>query len=345
MNEGVTSNTHLPPGQIETKRFPAVGERVPSADLSVPSRWEMAINGLVDTPSVITLDQFLSGADQILTFDIHCVTGWTRFDSSFSGVPLALLLEEASVQKDARFVSFDSYSERGHHVSLPLEVAMDSSWLVHSFEGDPLTVEHGGPVRVVTPGRYFYKSIKWLKTISLLAEDRPGWWEVDSSYHNNADPWPGDQRFTTGSLRPDQLERFLNAPTYDKYRNRVFLGLDLRGWQPATLDLRRLYLKNCDLRDVDFRGADFRESNLSLSNLVGANLSGANFSGSDLEGADFAGADLSKADLTDTALSATRFGGALVSGADFSRSRGLVEEQEAYLVGQGIRLTTDAGSS
>lgn len=78
MNEGVTPKPHLPPGQIETKRFPAVGERVPSTDLSDPSRWEMAINGLVDAPPVITLDQFLSRADQILTFDIHCVTRFRK---------------------------------------------------------------------------------------------------------------------------------------------------------------------------------------------------------------------------------------------------------------------------
>ena len=341
----MSPNPHFPPGQIETKRFPVVGERTPSSNLSDPALWALTIDGLVDTPSVLTLDQLLSRANQTINFDIHCVTSWTRFNSTFTGVPLAELLEDVTFGEDARFVSFAAYSERGHHVSLPIDFAMGSSWVVHSFEGEPLSVEHGGPVRVLSPGRYFYKSIKWLKSISLLAEDRLGWWEENSSYHNNGDPMAGDQRFTTGSLRPNQLQRFLGASTYDKYRNRVLLGLDLQEWEPTSLDLRRLYLKNCDLRDVDLSGADLRESNLSLSNLAGANLSGANLSGSDLEGAVFVGADLTNADLSDTALSATRFDDALVAGADFSRSRALVEDQERYLIGQGIRLRIDPSGS
>ena len=78
--------------------------------------------------------------------------------------------------------------------------------------------------------------------------DRLGWWEEGSYYHNNANPWAGNERFTSGSLRPEQLDRFIEASGYDKYRGRVMMGLDLRGWAPASLDLRRMYLKNCDLR-------------------------------------------------------------------------------------------------
>lgn len=197
---------------------------------------------------------------------------------------------------------------------------MDHSCIVHAFEDEPLAIEHGGPVRVVTPGKYFYKSIKWLKSIELLTEDRVGWWETNSSYHNNADPSAGDERFTTGSLRPNQIQRFRDANNYDKYRGRVMIGLDLTGWTPATLDLRRLYLKQCDLRDVDLRGADLRECNLSLSRLVRARLSGADLSGADLEGADFSGANLEGANLSGTALSATRFDRAHVEGAEFRGS-------------------------
>jgi uncharacterized protein YjbI with pentapeptide repeats len=210
--------------------------------------------------------------------------------------------------------------------------------VVHSFEDEPLSVEHGGPVRVVTPGKYFYKSIKWLKSIELLAEDRPGWWEVNSAYHNNADPTRGDERFTSGSVRPDQLARFLTDGRYDKYRNRVMLGLDLTQWQPGTSDLRRLYLKNCDLSGVDLSGADLRESNLSLSSLRGARLCGVDFSGSDLEGADFTGADLTNADLSNSALSAARFGGATVTGAIFDGSRGLLESEARFLQSRGLAV-------
>jgi uncharacterized protein YjbI with pentapeptide repeats len=188
---------------------------------------------------------------------------------------------------------------------------------------------------VVTPSRYFYKSLKWVKRIVLLADDRLGWWEEGSFYHNNADPRPGDERFTSGSVRPDQLERFLSAAAYDKYRGRVMMGLDLRSWAPATRDLRRLQLKNCDLRGVSLPGVDLRESNLSLSDLRGADLRGADLSGSDLEGVNFSGADLSGADLSGTALSATRFvddtGEASLDRAVFDGSFGLVEEQEEFV--------------
>lgn len=326
----------LPPGQIETRRFPVVGERRPSAELDAAATWCLTIEGLVANPFSLDLSQYLALAHQQLTHDIHCVTSWTRFDSNWTGMPLWVLLEEADPLPQARFVSFSAYSERDHHTSLPLDVALESSWLVHEFDGTPLSREHGGPVRIVTPGKYFYKSIKWVKGVEVLSDDRLGWWETNSSYHNNADPWPGDQRFTTGSLRPQQLERFLAAGSYDKYRGLVFLGLDLRDWRPASDDLRRLYLKNCDLRGVDLSGVDLRGCNLSLSDLSGADLSGADISGSDLEGANFTGANLSRADLTGTALSAARFDRAQVTGARFEESWGLVEDQQRILRSQGV---------
>ncbi|MFP4072546.1 MAG: molybdopterin-dependent oxidoreductase [Actinomycetota bacterium] len=322
----------LPPGQIETRRFPVVGERRPSAGLG---DWRLSIQGLVDSPRMVDLEELLALDPAEITFDIHCVTSWTRRGSTFTGVPLARLV---SPLPGARFVSFTAYSDRNHHTSLPVDYAMAHSWVVHRFEGEPLPVEHGGPVRVVTPGKYFYKSIKWLKTIELLPEDRLGWWETNSSYHNNADPGPGDQRFTTGSLRPDQLDRFKTATNLDKYRGRMMIGLDLRNWAPAMSDLRRLYLKNCDLRGVDLSDADLREANLSLSDLKGAILRGADLSGSDLEGADFTGADLSEADLSGTALSAARFSDAMVEGARFDGAWGLLEGQAFYLESQGVSL-------
>lgn len=325
-------SSSLPPGQIETRRFPVVGERRPSAG---SGDWILSIEGRVESPRTVDLEELLALEQVEIIFDIHCVTGWTRRDSSFTGVPLARLV---SPLPDARFVSFAAYSDRNHHTSLPVDYAMAHSWVVHRFEGEPLPPDYGGPVRVVTPGRYFYKSIKWLKTIELLPEDRPGWWETNSSYHNNADPRPGDQRFTTGSLRPDQLDRFKTATNLDKYRGRVMIGVDLREWTPATSDLRRLYLKNCDLRGVDLSGADLRESNLSLSDLEGATLRGADLSGSDLEGADFTSADLTDADLSGTALSATRFSDAAVEGARFNGSWGLIEDQIFYLESQGVSL-------
>ena len=328
----------LPPGQIETRRFPVVGERTPSTELSDPTRWALEITGLVERPFEIGLHAFLDRANVGLTSDIHCVTSWSRLAMDWIGLPVRDLLYEAGLSDGAAFVSFESYSERAHHTSLPLDVVVESSWLMHTADGHPLDVDHGGPVRVFTEGRYFYKSVKWVKRIVVLAQDRPGWWETDSNYHNNADPIPGNERFTTGSIRPEQLERFLSAGSYEKYRGRVMVGLDLRSWSPVTRDLRRLYLKNCDLSGADLSGADLRESNLSLSDLRRVNLRGADLSGSDLEGANFAGADLRDADLSGTALSATRFEeaglGAVVTGARFDGSWGLTESQEEYLDGR-----------
>ncbi|HET9258877.1 MAG TPA: molybdopterin-dependent oxidoreductase [Acidimicrobiia bacterium] len=297
--------------------------------------WEIQVNGLVSEPRTIVLDELFGLEQRQITLDIHCVTSWTRFDSTFTGVPLAELLDPVA---PGRFVSFAARSHRGHHTSLPLRYALDHSWVVHSFEGHPLASEHGGPVRIVTPGKYFYKSIKWLRSMEVLEHDRLGWWEANSAYHNNADPARGDERFTSGSVRPEQLTRFLAADRYDKYRGRVMIGLDLRAWMPASTDLRRLYLKNCDLSGVDLSGADLRESNLSLSRLVGANLAGADLSGSDLEGADFSKSNLKDADLSDTALSAARFDGADVSGSNFDGSWGLLEGQHVFLVSSGVSL-------
>lgn len=329
-------NAPLPPGQIETRRFPVVGERAPSPELSNPSRWYLDVKGLVKEPMRLTLSEFMRLGHRNLTFDVHCVTSWTRLGTTFTGIPLADILRRADPSMEAAFVSFTAFSSRGHHTSLPLQTALESSWLVHSVDGKPLEPEHGGPVRVVTPGKYFYKSLKWVRSVELLAQDRLGWWETHSSYHNNADPWPGDQRFTTGSLRPDQLRRFRNATNYDKYRGRVMLGLDLRGWEPKSTDLRRLYLKNCDLRGVDLSSRDLREANLSLSDLRGASMRGTDLSGSDLEGADFGDADLSGADLSDAALSATRFEGAVLEGARFEGAWGLLEGQQRYLASSGV---------
>jgi DMSO/TMAO reductase YedYZ molybdopterin-dependent catalytic subunit len=321
----------LYPGQIETSRFPVVGER----SSVVPDDWELVVSGLVDTPATFDLISFLALAQHSMRADIHCVTSWSQFDVEWTGVPLSALLEVAGVQASARFVRFAAYSTRNHDTSLPLDLALEDCWLVHSLNGVPLSDTHGGPVRTVVPSRYFYKSLKWVRRIELVAEDQLGFWERTSDYHNGADPVSGYERFTTGSLRPAQLERFLAAENYAKYRKKVLLGLDLRSWDPKSKALRGLVLKNCDLRGVDLSKSDLRESNLSLSDLRGADLSSADVRGSDLEGADFTGADLSNADLSFSALSATRFSDgtseAVVAGMKWEDVFGLVESQEEFL--------------
>lgn len=336
----------LPPGQTATRKLPVVGEKAPPPEALDLAAWRLVVDGLVERRLELTREQLGTLPRGELTADIHCVTGWSRCATRFSGWPLEVLLARAGVRREARFVRFEAYSRRGHDSSLPLALARRDCWLVDTVEGEPLTPEHGFPLRAVTPSRYFYKSVKWVRRIELLAADRLGYWERESSYHNRGDPWAGDERFTTGSLPPERLERFRRAASYAPYRGakRTLIGLDLRGWSPASRDLRGLHLKSCDLREAQLAGADLRGANLSLSDLSGADLSGADLSGADLEGACFAGADLTGADLRETALSATRF---FVVAADGSRQEarvtglrrdgatGLLEDQEAFLEAAG----------
>lgn len=336
MRVDVTTGT-LHPGQVETRRFPVVGERAPVPVALDLDAWRLEVVGLVESPLSLTYPEVLAAATDELVADIHCVTSWSRLGLTFTGMPLRRVLDRVGVDPTAGFVRFEAYSPRRHDTSIPVDL-VDEAWLIHSLDGEPLTVEHGWPLRTVLPSRYFYKSLKWVHRIELLAEDRLGYWERESSYHNVGDPITGRERFTTGSLDPRQRARFLAADSYAKYRKRPLIGLDLRGWRPATHDLRDLALKDCDLRGVDLAGHDLRRANLSLSDLSGADLSGADLAGADLEGADLRDADLSGADLSDTFLSATRLTGARVVGARFAGASGLLEAEERYLRSMGIDL-------
>lgn len=340
------ASSRLPPGQALTRKFPVVGENAPSPAALDRERWRLAVDGEVERPLELDWNDWRALPRGERVVDLHCVTGWTRLDTRLGGVPLAHLLERARPRPAARFVRFEAYSERAHDTSLPLPLAVEDVWLVDEIDGRPLAVEHGGPLRSVAPARYFYKSLKWLARIDLLAEDRLGFWERDSAYHNVGDPWPGDQRFTTGSIDPDELVRFRAAADFAPWRlpRRVLLGVDLTGWRPAGRDLSGLRLKACDLSGADLTGCDLSGANLSLSNLRGARLAGVALAGADVEGADFSGADLAGADLSRSALSATRFftesadGARLearVAGLRLHGASGLLEAQEAFLAEHG----------
>jgi hypothetical protein len=336
----------LPPGQSLTRKFPVVGERQPSPEALDLATWRLHVDGLVTRPLELGWGDYQALAHEERDVELHCVTGWSRLGTRLGGMPLAALLERAAPDPAARFVRFEAYSPRAHDTSLPLELARRDTWLVHAVDGRPLEVEHGFPLRTVTPSRYFYKSLKWLRRIELLATDRLGFWERDSAYHNGGDPWPGDQRFTTGSIDPEELVRLRRGSDLAPWRlpKRVVLAADLSDWRPADRNLSRLRLKSCDLRGAQLAGCDLRDANLSLSDLRGADLSGADLTGADLEGANLAGADLSGADLSRTALSATRFvegdgaarREAIVVGLRLAGAQGLLEEQESFLRQRGI---------
>lgn len=335
----MSSEPRLPPGQAKTGKFPVVGEKDPAPAALDLAAWRLEVAGLVERPLSWTHPELMALPQRERRVDIHCVTGWSQFEMVFTGLPLAELLAYSRPLESAAFVSFEAYSGRRHDTSLPLALALEDTWLVHSRDGQPLAPEHGWPLRTLTPSRYFYKSLKWLHRIELLAEDKLGYWERESAYHNVGDPWRGDQRFTTGSLKPAEAERFREAESFRPWRGKVLLGLDLRGWRPKGDDLASLQLKNCDLRGADFAGKNLEGANFSLSDLRGADLRQARCAGADLEGANFAGADLRCADLGRTALSATRFfenvdgyrQEAQVEGMSWEGASGLLEDQEAFL--------------
>jgi DMSO/TMAO reductase YedYZ molybdopterin-dependent catalytic subunit len=333
----MSADDRVPPGQALTRKYPVVGEKSPAPQALDLGSWRLEVEGLIDPPFALTYGAILSLPQRDLVADIHCVTGWTQLDMRFTGIPLADLLavRGAHVLPAAAFVRFVAYSDRAHDTSLPLDRALADTWLVHSFDGRPLVPEHGYPLRTVTPSRYFYKSLKWVHRIEFVDEDRLGYWERESSYHNHADPWPGDERYVSGSHTAEEIERFRNAKSYVPYRGlkKLLLSADLRGWAPATRDLGNLYLKDCDLRGARLDSVDLREANLTRCNLGGASLRGADLCGADLEGASFLEADLTGADLRGTALSAAKFIGAKIDGLRWSEDAELLEDQERYLRG------------
>lgn len=175
----------LPPGQYLTKKWPVLSyERTPKFD---PTTWRFTVKGLVEEPFELTWEQFLALPRVTLTADFHCVTTWSRYDNTWEGVSIRTILERARPQSEARFVSVHSWT--GYTTNLPLESLADDDVLIAiKHDGKDLEPEHGGPVRLIVPKLYAYKSAKWLDGLEFLAKDKPGFWEV-RGYHNRADPW------------------------------------------------------------------------------------------------------------------------------------------------------------
>jgi len=184
----------LPPGQHRVTAWPVL-------DLGVQPRidarlWRLTVDGLVENPVVWKADDLASQPQVESVSDIHCVTTWSRYDNRWRGVPARHLLSVVRPKPDARFVLFQSYDT--YTTNVPLAVFDDDDVLLAThWEGAPLELDHGGPLRVVVPKLYFWKSAKWVKRITFAAEDRPGYWEV-RGYHNDADPWK-EERYGEGA--------------------------------------------------------------------------------------------------------------------------------------------------
>jgi DMSO/TMAO reductase YedYZ molybdopterin-dependent catalytic subunit len=175
----------LPPGQYLTEKWPVLhAGDVPAVDLAT---WTFRVFGEVEEPLELTWEQFRELPRTEHTQDIHCVTRWSRFDTTFRGVHWRDVAALVRPKPSARFAI--AHAEQGFTSNVPLaSLDDDLALLATEADGEPLTPEHGAPLRLVIPGKYFWKSAKWLRAIELSAVDRPGFWER-YGYHNDADPW------------------------------------------------------------------------------------------------------------------------------------------------------------
>jgi len=180
--------SRIPPGQYPERGFPVLTygptPRVETA------RWSFGLSGLVDPEVSWTWDEFNALPQETVTVDIHCVTKWTKLDTTWTGVSLDTILERVSPK--AAYIT--AWSEGGYTTNLPLaDLRFGKAWVVHTYDGQPLERQHGGPARLLVPHLYFWKSAKWVRGLRFTAEDEPGFWEVNG-YHDYGDPWR-EQRY------------------------------------------------------------------------------------------------------------------------------------------------------
>jgi len=181
----------LPPGQYDVgEDFPTLtAEVTPRVD---PDRWTMTVDGLVADSRVWTWAEMHALPQSEYRGDIHCVTTWSKFDTSFGGVSVDVLLDAVGPLPAATHVL--ATSTTGYTTNLPLEhITGGRAWVVWTYDGRPLPRDHGGPVRLLVPHLYFWKSAKWVTRLTLLDHDQQGFWERNG-YHDLGDPWR-EQRY------------------------------------------------------------------------------------------------------------------------------------------------------
>jgi DMSO/TMAO reductase YedYZ molybdopterin-dependent catalytic subunit len=153
--------------------------------------WTFSLTGEVDKLKIWTWDEFRKLPSETITRDVHCVTGWSKLDTSWEGVSVDRLLD--GVETSAEYVM--AFSDGGYTTNVPLEdLTGGKAWIVFKFDGQPLEAEHGGPARLLVPHLYFWKSAKWVRGLRLMDKDEPGFWET-FGYHMYGDPWL-EQRYS-----------------------------------------------------------------------------------------------------------------------------------------------------
>ena len=182
---GDPTRDRLPPGQRLVKDWPVLDlGALPKRDLE---KWRLRIDGAVENRIIWDWEDFQQQPQTKYKSDIHCVTGWSRYDNRWEGVSADHILALVRPRPEARHCIF--YSRDGYTTNVRLDrFADDDVLLAQKWEGKPLSQAHGGPVRVVMPKWYLWKSAKWLRRIEFTVEDHPGYWEI-RGYHNEGDPW------------------------------------------------------------------------------------------------------------------------------------------------------------
>lgn len=192
------SHDRLPPGQRLVDNFPVLDLGVQPA---VPlDKWELAIGGEVEKPVTLSWKDFLALPQFKDVSDFHCVTTWSQYDMEWEGVAFFTIADLVRPKPAATHVLFKSYN--GYSTNNPLAVCLDDDVLIaHSWNGKPLTQEHGGPARVIIPKRYAWKGAKFIREITFLDRDLPGYWEA-RGYSTTADPWTADRFADPNAVPP-----------------------------------------------------------------------------------------------------------------------------------------------
>lgn len=180
----------LPPGQVLTQKFPVLHYgAIPEIDLA---KWTFEIWGLVEQTITLDWEAFNALPQTTITADIHCVTRWSKFDTTWTGVAGKEILKLIDLNPDASHVMVHAHG--GYTTNLPIEAFQDDSVIFATlYEGAPLPSEHGWPMRLVVPERYFWKSAKWCRGLEFIPHDKRGFWEM-YGYHNDGNPWE-EERF------------------------------------------------------------------------------------------------------------------------------------------------------
>ena len=187
-------DNRIPPGQSRTRKWPVLdASGLPQIDLA---NWRLEVFGLVENPLSLSLPELMALPQVKVFSDFHCVTRWSRLGNLWEGVATRAIAERVNIKPEAAFILAHAY-DNGWTTNMPLENFLaEDALLTHTHDGQPISLEHGGPVRLMIPQLYAWKSAKWLRGIEFLSADKAGYWE-HGGYHMLGDPWR-EQRFRWG---------------------------------------------------------------------------------------------------------------------------------------------------